>query len=238
MAPDHSTSISASGQGKAGNVWVGSIPQSPRVPPLTCPSTQRKADKILRAAKCAIDAQPTQHANYAFEIGASINPDDYDAVVLVSGDGLPYEFINGVKSRGKDAQKVLEALPVAQIGAGTSNALACNVLGPSNASNTAEACLGEFCSSRDFSMRLLANYPVHQLLSRVSSLSLLRRPTLISILPLSGQPTPIPLCKIQQESRTFYSFLSQAFGLLADADVGSDAFRWAGRNRVYVAYAA
>lgn len=36
----------------------------------------------------------------------------------------------------------------------------------------------------------------------------------------------------------FYSFLSQAFGLLADCDVGSDAFRWAGRNRVYIAYAA
>lgn len=128
---------------------------------------------MLRAAKCDIDAQPTEHANHAFDIGANINPDDYDAVVLVSGDGLPYEFINGVKSRIKDAQSVLEALPVAQIGAGTSNALACNVLGPSNASNTAEACLGESSKAVDSCfLQNLAHVPFFQPSSRVRSYTL------------------------------------------------------------------
>lgn len=111
--------------------------------------SQRQAEKILTAAKCHIDLEATTHARHAVEIGQAINFREYDAVAFVSGDGLPHEYLNGVKSR-PDAAEVLEHLPIAQIGAGTSNALACNLTGPQHADDFAEACLCSFPSHHPF----------------------------------------------------------------------------------------
>lgn len=102
---------------------------------------QAQAEKILKLAGCHIDFHATTHSGHAKEIGASIDPAQCDAVVLVSGDGLPWEYLNGVKSRS-DAVDVLSRLPIAQIGAGTSNALTCNLVGPQYADDVNEACLG------------------------------------------------------------------------------------------------
>lgn len=74
---------------------------------------------IFEAAKYTIDLEETQYSSHATEIAREISYDSYDAIVCVSGDGIPHEVINGLGSR-PDAQKALR-LPIAFIPAGSGN---------------------------------------------------------------------------------------------------------------------
>jgi len=53
---------------------------------------------------------------------------------------------------------------------------------------------------------------------------------------LKGRPLPIDVLSITQGDRRFYSFLTQAFGKMADVDVGTDHQRWLGSLRFTLAY--
>jgi len=54
-------------------------------------------------------------------------PLTYDGIVVLSGDGLIHEVLNGLGQRS-DAVTAL-AMPVAQIPTGSANALSINILG-------------------------------------------------------------------------------------------------------------
>jgi len=53
---------------------------------------------------------------------------DFDAVVVLSGDGGVHEVINGL-SKHSNANKALR-IPIAQVPTGSANAVCVNVLGP------------------------------------------------------------------------------------------------------------
>jgi sphingosine kinase len=53
---------------------------------------------------------------------------DFDAVVVLSGDGGVHEVINGL-SKHSDANKALR-IPIAQVPTGSANAVCVNILGP------------------------------------------------------------------------------------------------------------
>lgn len=55
-------------------------------------------------------------------------PLTYDAVITVSGDGTPYEVINGFAKR-LDARTAFEKVAVVPIPAGSGNAFSLNLLG-------------------------------------------------------------------------------------------------------------
>jgi sphingosine kinase len=54
----------------------------------------------------------------------SINIDDYRGIIVISGDGLVYEVINGLMNR-PDWDKAIK-IPICQIPGGSANALACS----------------------------------------------------------------------------------------------------------------
>ena len=64
-----------------------------------------------------------EHANFAHEYIQTLKLDDYRGIIVISGDGLAYEVINGLMSR-PDWQQAIK-MPIAQIPGGSANALAC-----------------------------------------------------------------------------------------------------------------
>ena len=65
----------------------------------------------------------TQHANHAREYVKSIKLDDWRGIVVVSGDGLIYEVINGLMDRTDWHQAI--KIPIGQIPGGSANAVVC-----------------------------------------------------------------------------------------------------------------
>lgn len=49
-----------------------------------------------------------------------------------------------------------------------------------------------------------------------------------------GQHMKIDLCSVQQEGKRIISFMSQAVGMMADIDLGTENLRWMGDTRFMV----
>ena len=77
-----------------------------------------KLSKILVEADISYKLVKTTHGGHAEEIARTESFSGYDALVIVSGDGLVNEVINGLRQREKD-----DAPPVAPIPAGSGNGL-------------------------------------------------------------------------------------------------------------------
>ncbi|SMR44624.1 unnamed protein product [Zymoseptoria tritici ST99CH_3D1] len=56
-------------------------------------------------------------------------------------------------------------------------------------------------------------------------------PSLASLEIVKGTRTPLDLVAITQGDKTYYSFLSQAVGIIAESDLGTDNLRWMGSFR-------
>ncbi|KAH9901010.1 ATP-NAD kinase-like domain-containing protein [Cubamyces lactineus] len=110
-----------SGPGKAAALW------------------RKKIEPIFRAAKCDLDLTFTSRRQEAQDIAAELPLDRYDAVVVMSGDGLIHEVFNGYAAHAQPAKAF--SIPVAPIPSGSGNALAINLLGPDDAQDLAVAAL-------------------------------------------------------------------------------------------------
>ncbi|KAJ7172102.1 ATP-NAD kinase-like domain-containing protein, partial [Mycena filopes] len=53
---------------------------------------------------------------------------------------------------------------------------------------------------------------------------------------IKGQPLPLDVCSVTQGDTRIYSFLSQAFGLMADLDMGTEWMRWVGGIRFVLGF--
>ncbi|ORY92827.1 ATP-NAD kinase-like domain-containing protein [Leucosporidium creatinivorum] len=53
---------------------------------------------------------------------------------------------------------------------------------------------------------------------------------------IKGSPIPLDLCSVTHGDRRMFSFLSQAFGLAADLDIGTEWIRWMGDTRFTLGY--
>lgn len=98
---------------------------------------RRYAEPIFAAAQCFVDLQETCHSGHAGQM-AQEDPtiDSWDAIVCCSGDGLPYEVINGIALRG-DAGHVLRNIPIIQLPGGSGNALCVNMFNTTSVSHAA-----------------------------------------------------------------------------------------------------
>lgn len=65
----------------------------------------------------------TEYANHARDQVKKINVSDYRGLIVVSGDGLVYEILNGLMDRPDWEQAI--KIPICQIPGGSANALAC-----------------------------------------------------------------------------------------------------------------
>uniref|UniRef100_A0A8R1XQV6 DAGKc domain-containing protein n=1 Tax=Onchocerca volvulus TaxID=6282 RepID=A0A8R1XQV6_ONCVO len=82
-------------------------------------------EPILQTANIDYDIIETVHRRHAFEIAKDLKLDTYDAVAVVSGDGLILEIISGFLMR-QDRERALK-MPLAHIPGGTCNGLAASI---------------------------------------------------------------------------------------------------------------
>jgi len=88
---------------------------------------KNKVDPLFRAARCTVDVTYTTCKSHATEVARDLPLDAYDAVVIMSGDGLVHEVLNGF-AQHKDPIAALR-IPVAPIPAGSGNGFVLNLLG-------------------------------------------------------------------------------------------------------------
>lgn len=94
------------------------------------------AAPMLEAAGCKIDVEMTKYASHATDIAEKLDIDAYDALLCCSGDGLPYEVLNGFAKR-PNAAEALAKVAVAMIPCGSGNAMAWNLFGTNSISLSA-----------------------------------------------------------------------------------------------------
>lgn len=86
-------------------------------------SFQRRVHPILSEAEMPYDVFITRHSDYARDFVRSRDLSQWSGLVLVGGDGIVYEAINGLLER-PDWQDCIERLPIAVIPCGSGNGLA------------------------------------------------------------------------------------------------------------------
>ncbi|GAV09313.1 hypothetical protein RvY_18877 [Ramazzottius varieornatus] len=86
---------------------------------------QERVLPIFSEAEINFDTVISERAGHVGEIVRSLNLDRYSAVILVSGDGLIYEAINGLMERA-DWRRAIKT-PLGLIPAGSGNALAASI---------------------------------------------------------------------------------------------------------------
>ncbi|KAI4471937.1 sphingosine kinase [Holotrichia oblita] len=84
---------------------------------------QDKIVPILQEAEIPYDLHITKHANYARDFVRTCNIYQWSGVVVVGGDGIVFEVINGMFER-PDWHRAVENLPVAVVPGGSGNGLA------------------------------------------------------------------------------------------------------------------
>ena len=67
-----------------------------------------------------------ERANDARDHVRTLHLSNYDAIVIISGDGLCYEVLNGIMSR-EDREKALK-MPLGIVPGGSGNALAAGIM--------------------------------------------------------------------------------------------------------------
>lgn len=199
---------------------------------------ESRARPILEAAGCKLDITITSHRMHGVEIAQDLNVEDYDAVGIVSGDGLLHEMLNGFATR-KDANKAL-ALPLAPIPAGSGNAMSINLLGSQQGFSLALACLNVI-KGRPLKLDLLrVTQPASAFPPGVPVPGRTSSGTLNDINGGSARGSEDVARLIDAPSSPYvqyYSFLSQAIGILADLDLGTEHLRALGDTRFLIGYA-
>ncbi|PGH11092.1 hypothetical protein AJ80_07280 [Polytolypa hystricis UAMH7299] len=93
-------------------------------------------EPILAAARCEIDSETTTHQGHAEEIAAKLDINAFDVIAACSGDGLPYEIINGLGKKA-NASEALAKIALAHIPCGSGNAMSWNINGTGSPSMAA-----------------------------------------------------------------------------------------------------
>lgn len=90
---------------------------------------------ICNANKVCVDVLYTKKYLHAAEMGECLDLDRYDGILIVSGDGLIHEFINGLAKRGSSTEEFQTLAskfpPIGIIPGGTCNGAATSILSSS-----------------------------------------------------------------------------------------------------------
>lgn len=95
-----------------------------------------KCKPILLASNCSIDTAYTKYAMHAVDIAREVDLDKYDTIACASGDGIPYEVINGLFQR-PDRAEAFTKLAITQLPCGSGNAMSVSCHWTSNPSYAA-----------------------------------------------------------------------------------------------------
>lgn len=168
----------------------------------------------LRAAGCTVEVMMLERRYDAIDRLLTLDLSPYDALVMIGGDGTMHEIVNGLAGR-KDAEEALR-LPIVPIPSGSGNAVYVNINGAGLGFQAPLACLSAIKGQMH-----------EQELSVVTQEASLFR---------NGNPYPLVYKDEHGEYVQYYSFLSHAIGIMAEVDVGTDAFRFMGDLRFVLGY--
>ncbi|AET38642.1 uncharacterized protein Ecym_3138 [Eremothecium cymbalariae DBVPG len=90
-----------------------------------------KAKPILIASGCYVEVFQTSYPEHAIEIARTMDIDKYDVIACASGDGIPYEVLNGLYRR-EDRAKAFNKVAVTQLPCGSGNAMSVSCHGTNN----------------------------------------------------------------------------------------------------------
>ncbi|CAG8454601.1 4042_t:CDS:2 [Ambispora gerdemannii] len=93
---------------------------------------------IFEKAQCTFDAIYTEQRNHARDLAKSLDLSTFDAIVVISGDGIVHEVVNGLLTR--DDGKHLD-IPLGVIPGGSGNALSICLLGETKGLSPSHAAL-------------------------------------------------------------------------------------------------
>uniref|UniRef100_A0A3B3Y1W4 sphingosine kinase n=1 Tax=Poecilia mexicana TaxID=48701 RepID=A0A3B3Y1W4_9TELE len=138
----------------------------------------------------------TEHQNHARELVRNADLTQWDALVIMSGDGLLFEVINGLMER-EDWQQAIQT-PLGMLPGGSGNALAASI---HHYSQSPPAWNEELLLSCGFML-------------------------------CKGLVGPLDLVSVHlASSQRLFSFLSLAWGFVADVDIESEKYRHVGAIR-------
>lgn len=217
------------GQGKADAIWtkhVRPILEAARVH-LTVVDTQYRGHgaDVVAAERHSVVRVPrnsgggTGDGDGKEEDEVELRPFDVDAtdaVICLSGDGLPYEVFNGL-GRRSDARRALARVAVAHIPCGSGNGMCANLYGTSRPSAAALAIVKARRVPIDLASVTFAPFEEAAKDGAVAD--------------SQGSPQ-----QQQQQPLRVLSFLSQALGIVADSDLGTEDMRWLGQPRFLIGF--
>lgn len=149
----------------------------------------------------------TQHANYAKEYVKSMRLEDWRGILVVSGDGLVYEVLNGLWER-KDWRDAIR-MPVGAIPGGSANAIACSC---------------SYLTQEPFANISLERFAKHVTFNMIKSIPV---PLDLVIYELNSSGS-------DGHKQRVVSGLSLEWAIIADVDLESEKYRYLGAFRFVV----
>jgi len=171
---------------------------------------------FLRHAGCDLTVIETNGPAHAYRVCQTLEVTEYNVLACVGGDGTMHEVINGLASRSDVAQAM--QLPLAPIPCGSGNGLYVSLHGAENGFMHYLACLN-----------VIKGTPyVHELMTITQDVHDMDTDTWPYT--LRGQAAD------GREYIQYYSFMSQAIGIMADLDIGTEPWRFMGDVRFVLGY--
>ncbi|XP_071507643.1 LOW QUALITY PROTEIN: sphingosine kinase 1-like [Diadema antillarum] len=154
---------------------------------------EHKVKRMFDEAGITYKKVITERKGHARELAKTMDLEEFSGIIIVSGDGLLFEFINGFRER-EDREKAFK-VPFGMVPGGSGNALCAAVL----------SSRGEQCHK---------NIAVHAVMRIIK-----------------GKPHLKDLVNVRSQTMNAFSFLSIAWGIIADIDIESERFRFLGETR-------
>lgn len=83
---------------------------------------KKRIEPILIASECSFELMETKYSRHATDIAREIDLEEFDTIACASGDGVPYEVINGLYMR-EDKVDAFNKITVTQLPCGSGNAM-------------------------------------------------------------------------------------------------------------------
>ncbi|KAF9164010.1 Sphingosine kinase 1 [Mortierella sp. AD010] len=148
------------------------------------------AKPMLEHSGLTFHEKYTEYGKHAVDIAHKVDLKELDTLIVISGDGVLHEIINGLLTRPDWDQA--RHLPIGIIPAGSGNAIATSI--------------GT------------------------------RNPIVATLAVIRGEASKLDIFSLSQLDRPrIYSMLMFSWGMMADADIESDKYRWLGSLRFDIA---
>uniref|UniRef100_A0A182JTG2 HECT domain-containing protein n=1 Tax=Anopheles christyi TaxID=43041 RepID=A0A182JTG2_9DIPT len=176
---------------------------------------QQRVAPIFAEAEIPYDLHITKKSNWAREFVRVRDVYLWRGIVVVGGDGIFFEVLNGLFER-EDWQAAIDELPMGIIPCGSGNGLAKTV-------------------SFLYENKLVESGNIYEDNSAIPREPFETKPVLASaLMVVKGKHSMLDVVRVETRSNIMFSFLSVGWGLISDIDIESERLRAIGGQRFTV----